>query len=128
MPAQTRSLVAFAHVADVERSIRFYADLGFEVGNRVQSDDVQPDGGSVTVWAWLQSEKADLMVGLAEDPVDPAKQAVLFYLYFDDIQATRDTLVGLGHAPGAICHPFYMPGGECRLLDPDGYVLMLAQT
>ena len=30
MAAQTRSLVAFAHVADVERSIRFYADLGFE--------------------------------------------------------------------------------------------------
>ena len=127
MPAQTRSLVAFAHVADVERSIRFYADLGFEVGNRVQSDDVQPGGGSVTVWAWLHSDKANLMVGLAEDPVDPAKQAVLFYLYYDDIRATRDTLVDLGHDPGAICHPFYMPGGECRLVDPDGYVLMLAQ-
>ena len=127
MAAQTRSLVAFAHVADVERSIRFYADLGFEVGNRVQSDKGQSDGGSLTVWAWLHSEKANLMVGLADDPVDPARQAVLFYLYFDDIQATRDALVGLGHAPGAICHPFYMPGGECRLLDPDGYVLMLAQ-
>ena len=127
MAAQTRSLIAFAHVADVERSIRFYADLGFEVGNRVLSDEAQPGGGSTTVWAWLHSEKANLMVGLADEPVDPARQAVLFYLYFDDIQATRDALVGLGHAPGAICHPFYMPGGECRLLDPDGYVLMLAQ-
>jgi catechol 2,3-dioxygenase-like lactoylglutathione lyase family enzyme len=137
MAAQTRSLVAFAHVADVERSIRFYADLGFEVGNRVRSDDVRsddvqsdevpPEGGAMTVWAWLHSEKANLMVGLADEPVDPQRQAVLFYLYFDDIQATRDALVGLGHAPGAICHPFYMPGGECRLLDPDGYVLMLAQ-
>jgi len=122
MAAQTRSLVAFAHVADVERSIRFYADLGFEVGNRVLSDD-----GAKPVWAWLHTEKANLMVGLADEPVDPQQQAVLFYLYFDDIQATRDALVGLGHAPGAICHPFYMPGGECRLLDPDGYVLMLAQ-
>ena len=127
MTAQTRSLVAFAHVADVERSIRFYQDLGFEVGNRVLSDEVRSGGESLTVWAWLHSEKANLMVGLADEPVDPARQAVLFYLYFDDIQATRDTLVGLGHAPGAICHPFYMPGGECRLLDPDGYVLMLAQ-
>ena len=127
MSAQTRSLVAFAHVADVERSIRFYADLGFEVGNRVLSDEVQSDGGSLTVWAWLHSEKANLMVGLADEPVDTRTQAVLFYLYFDDIQATRDALVGLGHAPSAICHPFYMPGGECRLLDPDGYVLMLAQ-
>ena len=122
MAARTRSLVAFAHVADVERSIRFYADLGFEVGNRVLSDD-----GSKPVWAWLHTENANLMIGLADEPVDPGRQAVLFYLYFDDIRATRETLVGLGHAPGAICHPFYMPGGECRLLDPDGYVLMLAQ-
>jgi len=127
MAAQTRSLVAFAHVADVERSIRFYADLGFAVGNRVLSDEVQSEGASKTVWAWLHSEKANLMVGLADEPVDPERQAVLFYLYFDDIQATRDALVGLGLAPSAICHPFYMPGGECRLLDPDGYVLMLAQ-
>ena len=69
MAAQTRSLVAFAHVADVERSIRFYADLGFKVGNRVLSDEAQPDGGSTTVWAWLHSEKANLMVGLADKPV-----------------------------------------------------------
>lgn len=122
MAAQTRSLVAFAHVADVERSIRFYADLGFEVGNQVLSED-----GSFPVWAWLHGENANLMVGLADEPVDPERQAVLFYLYFDDIRATRDALVGLGHAPGEICFPFYMPGGECRLVDPDGYVLMLAQ-
>jgi hypothetical protein len=124
MGAQTRSLVAFAHVGDVVRSIRFYADLGFAVHNQVLSED----GTGVPVWAWLQSEQASLMVGLADGPVEPERQAVLFYLYFDDIQATRAALVELGHAPGDICFPFYMPGGECRLLDPDGYVLMLAQT
>lgn len=122
MAANTRSLVAFAHVADVERSIRFYADLGFEVANSVPAGDASARG-----WAWLQSEKASLMVGRADAPVDPERQAILFYLYFDDIERTRATLVDLGHQPGEICHPFYMPGGECRLLDPDGYVLMLAQ-
>ncbi|HWU71106.1 MAG TPA: VOC family protein [Pseudoxanthomonas sp.] len=122
MAARTRSLVAFAHVADVQRSIDFYADLGFKVGNTVV-----PDGQSAPVWAWLQSEKADLMVGLADCPVDASLQAVLFYLYFDDIAQTRAALVELGHSPGEIKYPFYMPGGECRLEDPDGYVLMLAQ-
>ena len=35
MAVQTRSLVAFGHVASVEHSIRFYADLGFQVANTV---------------------------------------------------------------------------------------------
>jgi hypothetical protein len=123
MAAQTRSLVAFAHVASVERSIRFYANLGFEARNTVV-----PQGQSVPVWAWLESDKANLMVGLADAPVDASRQAILFYLYFEDIRQARDALVERGHSPGAIKYPFYMPGGECRLEDPDGYVLMLAQS
>jgi catechol 2,3-dioxygenase-like lactoylglutathione lyase family enzyme len=122
MAAKTKSLVAFAHVADVERSIRFYSDLGFQVVNTVV-----PQGRTAPTWAWLRSEKADLMVGLASGPFDPDQQAVLFYLYYDDIRETRAALVELGHAPGEVQYPFYMPGGECRLEDPDGYVLMLAQ-
>ena len=117
------SLVAFAHVASVERSMRFYADLGFAAANTVV-----PPGQAAPAWAWLESDQANLMVGLADGPVDPSTQAVLFYLYFDDIRQTRASLLALGHAPGEICYPFYMPGGECRLEDPDGYVLMLAQA
>jgi catechol 2,3-dioxygenase-like lactoylglutathione lyase family enzyme len=122
MEARTRSLVSFAHVANVERSIGFYSDLGFKVAN-----SVVPDGQNAPIWAWLESEKANLMVGLASGPIDPSQQAVLFYLYYDDIKKTRAALSGLGHRPGEIKYPFYMPGGECRLEDPDGYVLMLAQ-
>ena len=122
MAAQTRSLVALAHVASVPRSIGFYGDLGFKVGNTVV-----PEDQSEPVWAWLESGKANLMVSLADEPVDASRQAILFYLYFDDIEQTHAALTGLGHAPGEICYPFYMPGGECRLEDPDGYVLMLAQ-
>jgi predicted enzyme related to lactoylglutathione lyase len=122
MAAQTRSLVAFAHVASVERSIKFYADLGFKVKNTVV-----PQGHVAPVWAWLESEKANLMVGLADGPVDSSQQAILFYLYFDKIKQTHAALAELGHSLGEIKFPFYMPGGECRLEDPDGYVLMLAQ-
>lgn len=35
MNVSTKQLVAYAHVIDVERSIRFYADLGFGVANSV---------------------------------------------------------------------------------------------
>lgn len=122
MAANTKSLVAFAHVADVERSIRFHADLGFTVEN-----SVVPAETNVPVWAWLESEQASLMVGLASEPVEASQQAVLFYLYFDNIEETRASLIELGHSPGEIKYRFYMPDGECRLVDPDGYVLMLAQ-
>jgi hypothetical protein len=122
MPIQTNSLVAFAHVASVERSITFYSDLGFRVAN-----SVVPEGRTTPVWAWLESEKANLMVGLASGPIDSSQQAVLFYLYYENIKQTHATLAALGHNPGEIKFPFYMPGGECRLEDPDGYVLMLAQ-
>lgn len=122
MSAKTKSLVAFVHVADVERSIRFYADLGFRVGN-----SVTPQGHGKPTWAWLQSGEASLMVSQASGPIDPHQQAVLFYLYYDDIAQTRAALQALGHNPGEIGYPFYMPGGEFRFQDPDGYVLMLAQ-
>jgi hypothetical protein len=89
---------------------------------------VLPDGETDRVWAWLESEQANLMVGLASEPVDAAQQAVLFYLYVDNIDETRANLLQLGHRPGAIKYPYYMPAGECRLEDPDGYVLMLAQA
>jgi len=121
--AMTRSLVAYVHVADVGRSITFYADLGFTVANSVVADD-----RSAPVWAWLQSGEASLMVGQASGPVDASQQAILFYLYFDDIAQARAALVARGHAPGEIRYPFYMPDGEFRLEDPDGYVLMLAQA
>ncbi|MBS0382308.1 MAG: hypothetical protein JSR56_07735, partial [Proteobacteria bacterium] len=81
MATQTRSLVAFAHVADVERSIGFYVDLGFRVAN-----SVVPEGVHAPIWAWLESDSANLMVGLASGPVDASQQAILFYLYYDDIQ------------------------------------------
>lgn len=118
-----RSLVPMAHVQDVPRSIAFYADLGFVVRNTFV-----PPGQSAAAWAWLDSGQASLMVTRASGPVDAAQQAVLFYLYVTDIAATHARLVALGHAPGPIGHPFYMPAGECRLEDPDGYVLIVAQV
>lgn len=123
MTAKAQRLVAMAHVVDVERSIAFYADLGFEVANRVV-----PAGASQPIWAWLESADANLMVSLASGPVDAGQQAVLFYVYIDDVAAARASLLARGHAAGPIQRPFYMPDGEFRLLDPDGYVLMVAQS
>lgn len=113
---RTRRLVAYAHVANIDASIRFYAELGFTVANRVEDH-----------WAWLSSNDANLMIALACGPVDAGQQAVLFYVYVDDVRAAHAHLRALGHATGEIAHPPWLPNGEFRMLDPDGYVLMIAQ-
>jgi hypothetical protein len=112
-----------AHVADLDRSIAFYARLGFTIRNTFT-----PDGASAPTWAMLEAGNVRLMVVLADEPVDASVQAVLFYLYFEDIAAVHASLAEAGLDVGPLDAPPHSPNGEFRLLDPDGYCLMLAHT
>lgn len=123
MSIQIRALVPMVHVADVERSIEFYKQVGFQVGNTHTAP-----GYNRLTWAWLGNGACDLMVTQADGPVDADQQAVLFYLYCDDVVATRNQMMERGIACGQISNPFYAPNGEFRIADPDGYVLMVMHT
>jgi hypothetical protein len=119
-----RSLVPMAHVRSVPDAIALYRKLGFEVGNTFC-----PQGTTDPTWAWLESEGgAKLMLALADEPVIAGQQAVLFYLYCDDVASTRAHLEESGVPVGPIEYPFYAPRGEFRVHDPDGYVLMITHT
>ncbi|HEY7693926.1 MAG TPA: VOC family protein [Gaiellaceae bacterium] len=120
-------LTAYAHVADVQRSVDFYRRLGLEVRNSHE------EAGRL-VWAFVTSPAANpndagarLMLAVADGPVDAAQQAVLFYCWSADVRALRGELHDAGIAVGEIEHPFYMPAGEFRVVDPDGYVLLVGQ-
>src|SRR5262245_9158470 len=126
--APLTALVPMVHVADVERSAAFYRLLGFEVGNKV------PPAGPMH-WAWLYSPQSadwkrgpNLMLTRSPCPIDAQSQQVLFYLYATDLIALRQQLLATGLPAGEICYPDYLPQGEFRLLDPDGYTLMIAQS
>lgn len=118
-----KSLVTMAFVADLVRSLAFYRALGFEARNTFT-----PDDASEPTWTFLASGAAQLMLTKASEPVVPEQQAVLFYLYFDDIAAVHAQLTGAGLQPEAMTYPFFCPKGEFRLRDPDGYCLMLTHT
>jgi len=122
MAGPIRSLVPLADVRDMQASIAFYETLGFTVSN-----SVTPEGDDSPNWCWLTSEKAGLM--LAKRPKWPSgeRQGVLFYTYCDDIEATHDLFAERGVAVGPVSRPFYNPGGEFELRDPDGYVILVAQ-
>jgi catechol 2,3-dioxygenase-like lactoylglutathione lyase family enzyme len=109
------------HVADVERSLRFYSLLGFE------TIDVER-GGGVIGWARAHCEGGALMFLRAEEPhVEPgaAHDRILFYLYTPDLPALHAQLAAAGVEVGSIDHPEHMPSGEICLRDPDGYVVLV---
>jgi len=118
-----RSLVPFVHVRDVAASIEFYGKLGFAVDNTFT-----PDGAGAPVWAWLQCDDAPLMIAQATAPVVAEEQAVMFYLYVDDVDAKHAELREAGVGPWDITYAFYAPKGEFRVVDPDGYLLMITHT
>ena len=123
MTMQTRQLVPMISVVDVERSIAFYQHLGFQVGNTFAAE-----GAAKPAWAWLYSDRAQLMLSSAAKPIVPEQQSVLFYIYTDDVAAARAALVEAGLSPGEIRTEFYAPRGEFELVDPDGYILMITHT
>ena len=120
-PAErVRGLIPFVHVEDVARSIAFYHHLGFTLAS-VYKYRGQP------VWAELDSQGAAMMVSTDGDPIDPAGQGVLFYLYSNDLPALRAQLLVAGVTVGEIEDGSPGPREQMRLTDPDGYVLMVAQ-
>lgn len=120
---QARQLVPMAFVADVERSIGFYRQLGFGVGNTFAAE-----GAEKATWAWLESGEAQLMLAEASHPVVAEQQRVLFYVYTDDVDAAHAELAAAGLNPSEITKPFYAPRGEFELKDPDGFTVMITHT
>lgn len=58
----------------------------------------------------------------------PYQQAVLFYVYCEDVAACRATSEINGVKVGEIQFPIYAPRGEFRITDPDGFAVMVMHT
>jgi hypothetical protein len=104
----------------VDRSIAFYGHFGFTVASIYKYRQVP-------VWAALESEGAELMVTRDGDPIDPAGQGVLFYLYLPDLAGLRAQVLANGVDAGEIEDGTPGPKEQMKVTDPDGYVLMVAQ-
>jgi hypothetical protein len=115
------ALIAMAHAADLKRSVD-YKLLGMEVRGslRTPSGELQ--------WVHVACDQADLMFARASAPVIASQQAVLFYLYSPNLVALREHLVANGVKVSPISYPDYMPKGEVRIDDPDGYCLLIGQA
>src|SRR4051794_1718934 len=109
------AVVAMIHVADVQRSIDFYGQLGFELGNTFKNED------GVLCWAWVQRNRAQIMFSLTGRPLNPGAQDAMFYMYVPNVAAYREALLARGVAVGELTYPFWSESGEFRIDDPDGW-------
>ena len=122
MTAKVTGLIPMAFAADLQRSVDFYNLLGMQVRARLRNSSGELQ------WVDLASEQAQLMFARASHPVIPSQQSVLFYLYSPDLVVLRDHLLACGVKVSPITFPEYMPKGEIRVEDPDGYVLLIGQA
>ena len=119
MTAKAGYSTPLLHVAEIERSIRFYELLGFET---IDTDRCQPLG-----WARMHCEGGAVMFLRVEgdEKPNPAAQGVLLYMYTPDLAGLCEHLQSNGVKVPPIKRPPYMPSGEICLRDPDGYVIFV---
>jgi len=122
MPGKVTGLIPMVHVPNVQRSVDFYRLLGLEVRGSLRN----PSGE--LQWVDLASDRAEVMFTRASEPVIADQQAVLFYLYSPQLVQLREHLLSNGVTVSGITYPNYMPKGEIRVEDPDGYVLLIGQA
>jgi hypothetical protein len=108
-------------VSDVQRAIDFYVQLGFEIGNTHA-----PEGSDKPVWAWLHCGRAHVMVNQSDRPIDATHSSASLWLYCKDVVGAHRIVTARGLDPSEISYPFYNPGGEFHVHDPDGYAVFVA--
>src|SRR5262245_58640355 len=112
------------YVTDVERSIRFYRRIGFELV------DVEAENGCPPSWARLGTADGSaimLLGGADEGGMKPDQQGVTLVLYTAELAALREQLIASGEEPSEIERPAWMPSGHILLRDPDGYAVGINQ-
>jgi lactoylglutathione lyase len=120
-----RTIFAAYRVGDLDRSLVFYAALGYRELGQVAFDD----GGRLAVLSFPEEPvaKLELVHRPGEGPVQIGGFDHLA-VQVDDLAGTRATLIGQGLDPSAVQRPGGPEGPQTAWLeDPDGYRIELVQ-
>ncbi len=117
--ATVTALAATTYVRDLARSREFYGLLGF-TEQRSGSNDV-------SAWAYLRHGGHFLLLASSDPPLPVPALPLLFYFFFDDVDAAVRRLTDAGVASQHVGYPPHALGGEVKVLDPDGNTILLGQ-
>ncbi len=119
MTPAVQSMVAATYVRDIDTSRAFYELLGFHEQSAGRAD--------ASAWSALWQGGHHVLLASTRPPLDIPRLPLLFYFFFDDV----DAVVGVLHAASVdVAHMGYPPhalGSEVKVADPDGNTVLLGQ-
>jgi catechol 2,3-dioxygenase-like lactoylglutathione lyase family enzyme len=119
MSPRVQSMIAAAYVTDIEASRAFYGLLGLREHSSGKAEG--------SAWSVMQHEGVSVLLAATGPAVDIPALPLLFYLFYDDIEAVVEVLQEAGVPVTRTGHPPHALGGEAKVLDPDGNTVLLGQ-
>lgn len=119
MAPALQGMVSATYVRDIHASRRFYGLLGF---------GEQSSGKAETsAWSALHNDGYMVLLASTRPPLDLPQLPLLFYFYFDDVDAAIAQVRTAGVEVVHMGYPPHAQGGEAKMVDPDGNTVLLGQ-
>jgi catechol 2,3-dioxygenase-like lactoylglutathione lyase family enzyme len=119
MVPRVRSMVAATYVSDIDASRAFYRLLGLREHSSGKAE--------ASAWSVMQYEGVSVLLAATGPALDLPALPLLFYFFYDDIEAAVGVLQEAGVPVVRTGHPPHALGGEVKVLDPDGNTVLLGQ-
>jgi catechol 2,3-dioxygenase-like lactoylglutathione lyase family enzyme len=119
MIPRARSMIAVTYVNDIDASRAFYELLGLREHSSGKAE--------VSAWSVMQHEGVSVLLASTGPALDIPALPLLFYFFYDDIEAVIGVLKEAGVPVIRTGHPPHALGGEVKVLDPDGNTVLLGQ-
>lgn len=119
MTGRLKAVIATTYVRDLDASRAFYEYLGF----REERSGASPEAR----WSVVASGDHRILLVSASPPLAMPQVPLLFYFYFSDLAARVAALRAAGLTVEDLGHPEHSPGGEVKVIDPDGNAILAGQ-
>src|SRR5947209_8134251 len=119
MIPRVRSMVAVTYVKDIDASRAFYGLLGFREHSSGKAE--------LSAWSVMQHQEVSVLLASTGPALDIPALPLLFYFFYDDVEAVAGVLEAAGVPVVRTGHPPHALGGEMKALDPDGNTVLLGQ-
>ena len=119
MAPALQEMVAATYVRDIDVSRRFYGLLGF--------GEQSSGKGETSAWSALHHGQYMVLLASTSPPLEMPRLPLLFYFYFDDVDAAIEQARAGGVEVVHMGYPPHAEGGEAKLVDPDGNTVLLGQ-
>jgi len=111
--------VPVVYVADIAASVAFYEHLGLAAQAEGQDSGWR--------YSYLKAGEVGLLLAAGGTAWSTDPGPVHLYFRSDDVAGLEHTLQAAGVATEHLGYPDHAPGGELKVLDPDGHVLLIGQ-